>query len=120
MRVRSTAHKIPSEHAEQASFVAEFRLRWPAVLIFAIPNGGHRSKVTAALLKAEGVIKGVPDLYVPSRRLWIEMKRRSGGSLSPEQREVIEYLRACGDTVIVAKGADDAMDQVRKIFAQTP
>lgn len=31
---------------------------------FAVPNGGRRSKVTGAILKATGVKPGVPDLAV--------------------------------------------------------
>lgn len=34
-------------------------------LMFAIPNGGMRSKATAAMLRAEGVKSGVPDICLP-------------------------------------------------------
>lgn len=37
-------------------------------LIFAIPNGGHRHPAVAAMLKAEGVKAGVPDLMLPVAR----------------------------------------------------
>ena len=99
---------IPSEHLEQCRFVSWFRRNHPDVLIFAIPNGGYRGKTTAARLKAEGVVPGVPDLYIPAWRTWVEMKRQKGGSLSPDQREVIAYLESCGDRVIVARGWEDA------------
>jgi hypothetical protein len=47
--------------------------------IFAIPNGGYRTKSTAGRLKAEGVRSGVWDIFVPVQMgqhcgLWIEMK----------------------------------------------
>lgn len=80
--------------------------------IFAIPNGGHRSKSTAAKLKLEGVIKGVPDLFIPEWFLWVEMKRQTGGRLSPEQKSMIEYLQSVGYTVMVCKGRDDAINQI--------
>jgi len=103
---------IASEHAEQVGFVHWFRARFPRVLIFAIPNGGKRAANTARQLKAEGVVRGVPDLFVPEWRLWVEMKRAKGGSLSPDQRGMIAYLDAIGHHVIVGKGAADASKQV--------
>jgi len=72
----------PSETEEQEGFVNWFRAKFPGVLIFAIPNGGHRAISTAKRLKAEGVVPGIPDLHVPAWRLWIEMKRVKGGKLS--------------------------------------
>lgn len=36
-------------------------LRW----LHAIPNGGYRDKVTAGKLKAEGVKRGIPDVFLP-------------------------------------------------------
>ena len=62
--------------------------------------------------KAEGVVRGVPDLYVPTWNLWIEMKRASGGRLSPDQKEMINYLESIGNTVIIGKGASDASKKV--------
>ena len=34
-------------------------------LMFAIPNGGARDAITGAILKAEGVKPGVPDVFLP-------------------------------------------------------
>ena len=48
------------ESAHQQAYVARCRLHPVAKRIFAIPNGGKRSKVTAAIMKAEGVLAGVP------------------------------------------------------------
>ena len=101
-----------TEHAEQVGFVQWFRAQFPRVLIFAIPNGEKRAMSVSKRLKAEGVVSGVPDLYVPEWSLWIEMKRKKGGRLSPEQKAMIAYLEAIGHTVIVGKGAGDASKQV--------
>lgn len=108
----STPDRIPTEHEEQRELVRWFRQTWPAVRIFAIPNGGARSKATAGRLKAEGVASGVPDLFVPAWRLWIEMKRAKGGSLSAEQKDWIKYLESVGFCCIVGKGAEDAKRQI--------
>lgn len=89
-----------------------FKRTFPDVRIFSVPNGGHRHPAVAAKMKATGVASGVPDLFVPEWRLWIEMKRVKGGSLSPEQKDWIEYLDRVGYCVIVGKGAEDAKQQI--------
>ena len=105
--------KPRSEHAEQVDFVSWFRLSYPEVLIFAIPNGGYRSPATANRLKAEGVVKGIPDLYIPAWNLWVEMKRTKGGSVSPDQKSMMEYLtKYCRHQTMVAKGSEDAKSQI--------
>ena len=67
-------------------------------------------------LKAEGVSKGVPDLFCPEWLLWIEFKRRKGGSASKDQKEWHEYLIGLGQTVIVPKGAHQAVDMVKEFM----
>ena len=112
-----SASKIsPSEHSEQVGFINWFRAKYSDVLIFAIPNGEKRAISVAKRLKMEGVVRGVPDLFVPAWTLWIEMKRVSGGRLSTEQRQMIKYLEGVKHTVIVGKGATDASQQVLKFI----
>lgn len=107
---------VPSEHAEQVTLVREFANRYPELRIIAIPNGGFRHKVTAHKLKSEGVSKGVPDLFIPSLNLWIELKRVKGGRVSPEQRDWIEYLNSIGHTAIVCKGWEEAMRTIEEVI----
>lgn len=104
--------RIPTEHEEQRELVKWFRQSWPDVVIFAIPNGGARSASVAGRLKAEGVLPGVPDLFIPAWRVWIEMKRIKGGSVSKEQKELHKYLESVGYRVIVAKGAEEAKQRL--------
>ena len=58
------------EHNLQCACVKWFAYQHPELqgLLFAVPNGGARSKSTAGKLKAEGVVPGVADLIllVPS------------------------------------------------------
>ena len=103
-----------SEHLEQVRLVSWFRKTYPDTRIFAIPNGGIRSASAGANLKAEGVSAGVPDLFVPAWRLWVEMKRESGGVVSPTQRDWISYLESIEHQVIVGRGFEDAKEQVIK------
>jgi hypothetical protein len=103
----------PSEHSEQVGFINWFNgFSIHEVLIFAIPNGEKRSITVAKRLKAEGVVRGIPDLFIPEWRLWVEMKRKTGGRLSTEQKSMINYLQNIGYTVIVGIGAGDASRQV--------
>jgi hypothetical protein len=101
-----------SEHLEQREFVSWFRKTHPGVRIFAIPNGGWRGVAAGARLKAEGVSAGVPDLFIPEWRVWIEMKRAKGGVLSEKQKGWRDYLIGCGYKVIVAHGKIAAQDEI--------
>jgi hypothetical protein len=106
----------PSEHSEQVGFINWFRSQYPEILIFAIPNGEKRAISVAKRLKMEGVVRGVPDLFIPAWNLWIEMKRVSGGRLSTDQKQMISYLENIGHTVIIGKGATDASQNIRKFM----
>lgn len=94
--------------------------------IHAIPNGGSRGatkdqamKVGAAM-KAEGVKKGVSDIFVPIPRhglhgLYIEMKKQDGGSgLSPEQKEFGAFARQQGYGFCCANGWIEAAECLRQ------
>lgn len=81
------------EHLSQVALFrwAEYQqnARPELALLFAIPNGGHRHKATAAKLKAEGVKAGVPDICLPVARgeyhgLWIEMKAGRNKPTAPQ------------------------------------
>lgn len=105
----------PSEHLEQVRLVSWFRRQYPDTRIFAVPNGGGRSMSQGVALKSEGVVAGVPDLFVPAWSLWVEMKRSSGGVVSPAQRDWIQYLEGISHTVIVGWGFEDAKKQIQDV-----
>ena len=106
---------IPTEHAEQAAVVRWLRAR--KINFFSVPNGAHVSPKYRALLKAEGLTPGVADLIIldpptcgGGHVVALELKRRSGGHLSPAQRdwrdrlEQYPHWRYC-----VALGAAEAI-----------
>ena len=120
-------HYIPTEDEEQAAVFEWADLsagRWPELrLLFHIPNGGLRNKVTAARMKVLGVKAGVPDLFLPVARgdwfgLFIEMKRRKGGKLSPLQVDWIEALGRQGYKTVVCLGADAAIAAIEDYLLQ--
>jgi hypothetical protein len=113
-----TKSKIPTEHQEQVDFVQTFRAHYPQHLIFAVPNGDHRAISVAKRLKDEGVLKGVPDLVIVTVKcvLFLEMKRSKGGVTSEDQKSIHAKLKALGYTVVLAKGAKDAWEQLSKVL----
>lgn len=48
----------------QAQCIKWFRLQYPDLVIFHIPNGGKRNKFEAIRLKKQGVLAGVADLFL--------------------------------------------------------
>lgn len=85
-------------------------------LLFAIPNGMHTpNKRAASRMRAMGMKRGVPDIFLPVRRgefsgLFIELKKIKGGKTSDEQSEWINDLKAQGYGAIVCKGFEAARD----------
>lgn len=115
----------PTEHQEQCSLVRWWELTHPRMtqLLFAIPNGGARNAVTGALLKDEGVRKGVPDLFlaIPTGEchgLFIEIKRQNGGKVDKAQKEMHEALRAAGYSVAVCKGFEAARMEIKQYLGE--
>lgn len=84
----------------QRACVRWFRLQYPGVLFFHIPNGGKRNAREAARFKAEGVVPGIPDLFLAEARhgfhgLFIEMKAGKNRP-TPEQADAMQMLSASG------------------------
>jgi len=81
--------------------------------MFHVPNGGQRSKITGAQLKAAGVRAGVPDIFLPVKcgqysGLFIELKVKDGKP-SPEQENWLTYLNEAGYYAMVAHGWIEAV-----------
>lgn len=118
----------PAEHEEQVrvfEWAAENEERYPQLrYMFAIPNGGHRHPAVAAKLKAEGVKSGVPDICLPCPRkgrhgLFIEMKRADKTNhTTDEQDGWLIWLRVAGYAVVVAYGADAAIEALENYLSR--
>ncbi len=119
------------EAIQQRLFVKRWRLdpRTKHLPACAIPNGGKRGKLEAALLKAEGVEKGAPDwvLFAPGLSapmppepgrdggqrgrvgLALEFKSPDGtGRQSDEQAAWQRKLEQCGWRYEIVTTADEA------------
>lgn len=116
--------KARKESTEQVIFVSRVRQFYPDLLIFAIPNGGQRSMTEAVRLKAEGVLAGVPDLFIAQpmgdkHGLFIEMKRvDQKAAVSAKQIETIGNLCAAGYEARVAYGCEQAWDCIQEYLGR--
>ena len=106
-----------SEHQIQAALVdiLAYKMR-PELVRLAIPNGGMRHPKVGAMLKAEGLLPGSPDLVFAmdeGRSLWLEMKKAKG-KLSDQQIGLHYKLKQLGHQVEVAYSIDQALDVLAK------
>ena len=128
----TTKNTTPHESWEQQSLVAQLERLEPGILIEAHPIEGDlqggmlkagipkalalkAAKILGAMARTMGYQAGTLDIFLPEHRVYIELKRQKGGSLSDEQKARIPRLEAAGYQVIVARGAVDAVDQLRKL-----
>ncbi len=113
---RAAAMPRPTEEEEQG-VVKQFCELCKITLVH-IPNEGKRSYIAGAKLKAIGMQKGFPDLFVPEARngfhgLFIEMKRDRTRKPTKEQKEWITLLNEKGYLAVVCYGAAEAIEQIR-------
>ena len=94
----------------------------PTALVFAIPNGGARSKATAGILKATGVRAGVSDLLVivpgVPRLICAEVKTAKG-RLTPEQRDFGALVEGAGHVFVVWRSVEDARATLSDLGIET-
>jgi hypothetical protein len=108
--------KVPLEDYEQESFINELRRRKPDILLEINPAAGMKlTKQQGAKVRRLGYQAGALDVFMPEYHCYVEMKRVKGGSLTPEQRKRIPRLQEAGYTVIVARGAVDAVNQLKDL-----
>lgn len=92
--------------------------RHPELLyMFHVPNGGRRRTREAALLQAEGVKSGVPDIVLPAPKrpyhgLYIELKRQKSGTVSEDQKKYLDFLNFAGYKAVVCHGWKEASDTI--------
>ncbi|MCL2652087.1 MAG: VRR-NUC domain-containing protein [Candidatus Azobacteroides sp.] len=99
------------EHDIQATAIRWFRYQYPNHIIYAVPNGSYRNKITAARLKEEGVLAGVPDVFIPVARkdfhgLYVEFKAEKN-RLTQSQILIIDKLMQEGYQCEVCYSFDD-------------
>ncbi len=93
--------------------------------LFAIPNGGARSPITASILRAEGVKAGVHDLMLPLLRqgfagLWIEMKAPTKGVATKEQKDWQARMQRAGYRAEFCFGWEQAANVIADYLGLPP
>ena len=77
----------------QIEIVKYIRLLYPKSLLFAVPNGGQRSIITASYLKREGVLAGVSDLiWINEGKTYFLEVKTDKGTQSVNQKEFQEKV----------------------------
>jgi len=112
----------------QSECVKWFRLAYPDDIIFAIPNGGSRNVVEAYNLKRQGVLAGVPDLFVARQNsndlmgygyviggLFVEMKYGKG-KLTTQQDVMGKKLLEKGYAVAICRTFDEFKNTIDEYF----
>jgi hypothetical protein len=105
-----------NESKLQQSCVKWFKYRYPYILIAAFPNEGKRTVQSAARMKAEGLLSGMPDLFIcfgnsAYHGLFVEMKF-GNGKTTTNQDEVIAKLTKQGYQVAVVNSLDMFIETV--------
>lgn len=100
-RIKASDLPVPTESEEQQAlfrYCSVEMSRYPELdMLVHIPNEGKRTRANGARLKCEGLRRGYPDILldVPGKLfngLRIELKRRKGSKITPDQKKWIIKL----------------------------
>ena len=120
---KSSRSDIPTEAQVQsrvAALLDQLTVDGDPILWCHPPNESYGiSKIAAGRRKLSGVKRGVPDLLIftpgplTGRPLAIELKRLKFSSTTPEQRQWLERLSACGWDTAICKGFSAAFETLK-------
>lgn len=101
----------------QKAVINFIRLALPGCVCFHVPNGGARSKREAAILKAMGILPGIPDVWViyGGQVLTIELKAGKGKT-TEAQRQILADLEHHGCNVGVARSLNEVEALLRTVW----
>ena len=111
-----------NEHSMQVKVVQYVRTFYPEVLILSVPNGAGTTARNRLALYAEGLLPGVPDLFIPEARqgfhgLWIEMKTQEGVE-SVAQKRIRNHLEDNNYLCYVARSEITAINIIEAYLKQ--
>jgi len=97
-------------------FASQYPHLWKAKRLHSVPNGGKRNKVTAAILKATGQVRGVFDLHltIPKGR-WAGMliESKVGKNKLSEDQEIFMREHENEYYCCVVRSLDDFMREIK-------
>lgn len=106
------------EFTIQKTFVEWARKQDFILLCFAVPNGFQSNRHNAIMMKREGLLAGVPDVFcLLNNGKWaiIEFKTETG-VVGPHQKEVIEKLQEGKQDVKVCRSTREAVLFVKEVL----
>ena len=106
------------EFTIQKTFVEWARKQEFILLCFAVPNGFQSNRHNAIMMKREGLLAGVPDVFcLLSNGKWaiIEFKTETG-VVGPHQKAVIEKLQEGKQNVKVCRSTREAVLFVKEVL----
>ena len=114
---RTQKRKRKPRHIEesiQVACVKWFRLQYPNLVIFAVPNGGSRNLYEAKNMKESGTLAGVADLGIVGnggKVLFVEMK---AGKNKQEDSQVLfqNKVEKLGHKYIICRSKEQFMKEV--------
>ena len=111
----------PSESVEQITFFNQLRKLHPEIAKVAIhgKNEGKRTVKQIAKDKAEGLVKGAPDIFIAGNpTLLIELKKRSKRArVSDEQINFLESASNLGADCYICYGWESAWKALQEWIA---
>lgn len=111
------------EHSIQVKVVQYVRTFYPEVVIAAIPNGAGTTARNRLHLYTEGLLAGMPDLFIAKackgfNGLFIEMKTDTGEE-SKEQKVLRKKLNEAGYLVFVARSDRTAINLIEDYLTES-
>ena len=106
------------EFTIQKTFVEWARKQEFILLCFAVPNGFQSNRHNAIMMKREGLLAGVPDVFcLLNNGKWaiIEFKTETG-VVGPHQKAVIEKLQEGKQNVKVCRSTREAVLFVKEVL----
>ena len=100
----------PESQIQQAC-VKLFRAKYKDYILFSVPNGGRRSRIEAAIMRGEGVLPGVADLFLAHASgdfhgLFIEIKSEKGKQTA-YQKAFEEDILTSGFAYRICRSVDE-------------
>lgn len=123
LKIKKT-NTTPLETVEQQAFVMYLDILERHGKIRKFSAIGHNTYTKSfsqlAKNKREGVRAGVLDLFIVLKQgqIWIEMKRKQGGTISPEQQEFADEINASGGKAFFAYGFEEAKAILNQFLCQ--